>query len=175
MLSQILAEVEASKYQIFCDLDGVISDFDGRFEHFTGKTPDEYDKEMEKQYGKKKGKEMFWKNADAVGTKFWSEMEFMSDAHVLWNYIKKYKPQFLSSPSRSMTSRQGKVEWCQKHFPGFELILRIAHQKQEFAGPNKILIDDRPSNIDQWNAKGGIGIRHLSATQTINELKKLGL
>jgi hypothetical protein len=29
--------------------------------------------------------------------------------------------------------------------------------------------------IDEWNAKGGIGIFHTSAANTISELKKLGL
>jgi 5'(3')-deoxyribonucleotidase len=174
-LSNILLEVEASKYKIYCDLDGVMSDFDKRFEHFTGKTPDEYDKELTQQYGKKKAQEMFWTHADKAGTRFWSEMDFMPDAHILWNYIKKYNPIFLSSPSRSQTSKQGKIEWCQKHFPGFELILRQAEQKQQFACETCILIDDRPSNYEQWNAKGGIGIFHTSANNTINQLKKLGL
>jgi hypothetical protein len=29
--------------------------------------------------------------------------------------------------------------------------------------------------IDEWNAKGGIGILHTSAADTIKQLKKLGL
>jgi hypothetical protein len=29
--------------------------------------------------------------------------------------------------------------------------------------------------IDEWNAKGGIGIFHTSADDTIKQLKKLGL
>jgi hypothetical protein len=37
------------------------------------------------------------------------------------------------------------------------------------------LIDDRPSNIDQWNAAGGIGILFISTAQTIEELKQYGL
>ncbi len=56
-----------------------------------------------------------------------------------------------------------------------KLILHSAEQKQEFANPNAILIDDRPSNIEQWRAKGGIGILHTSADETIEQLKKLGL
>jgi len=35
--------------------------------------------------------------------------------------------------------------------------------------------DDRESNIDQWRAAGGIGILHTSASDTIRQLKKLGL
>ena len=29
--------------------------------------------------------------------------------------------------------------------------------------------------INEWNAKGGVGILHTSAANTINQLKKLGL
>ncbi len=36
-------------------------------------------------------------------------------------------------------------------------------------------IMDRDDTIASWNAKGGIGIHHTSATNTIKELKKLGL
>jgi len=48
-------------------------------------------------------------------------------------------------------------------------------QKQLFSGENRILIDDLPNTIEEWNAKGGIGILHTSAANTIKELKKLGL
>jgi hypothetical protein len=51
----------------------------------------------------------------------------------------------------------------------------VRHQKQLFAGENRILIDDLANTIDEWNAKGGIGILHTSAANTIKELKKLGL
>jgi hypothetical protein len=37
-----------------------------------------------------------------------------------------------------------------------------------------VLIDDYPQNIQQWKAEGGIGILHVSASQTIAQLKKLG-
>ena len=48
-------------------------------------------------------------------------------------------------------------------------------QKQLYAKKNTILIDDYIRNIKEFNAKGGIGIRHKTASQTISELKKLGL
>ena len=37
-----------------------------------------------------------------------------------------------------------------------------------------ILIDDFPRNIQQFRARGGIGIVHTTASKTITELKKLG-
>ena len=38
---------------------------------------------------------------------------------------------------------------------------------------NNVLIDDRPKNIEAWEAAGGIGIIHTSAKNTIEQLKKL--
>ncbi len=37
--------------------------------------------------------------------------------------------------------------------PGIKLTLAQAAKKQNYAAPNHILIDDRPSNIDQWRYK----------------------
>ncbi len=173
-LASILQEVQ--QYNLFVDLDGVITDFDSRYAHYTGVSPEEMDAQLTTQYGKKKAQSMFWSKVDGVGAKFWEDMEYMPDAQQLINFLKPYEYKFLSSPSRSATSREGKTNWAKREFPNIELILRIANQKQEqeFAGPKNILIDDRPSNIEQWKAKGGIGILHKSAFDTIKQLEKLG-
>ena len=42
------------------------------------------------------------------------------------------------------------------------------------AGKPNILIDDFDKNIKEWEAKGGIGVHHISISKTIGELKKLG-
>ena len=38
-----------------------------------------------------------------------------------------------------------------------------------------ILIDDREDTIERWNTAGGTGIHYKSASQVLNDLKKLGL
>lgn len=38
-----------------------------------------------------------------------------------------------------------------------------------------ILIDDREKTIREWREKGGTGILHVSAEETLAELKRLGL
>jgi hypothetical protein len=102
----------------------------------------------------------------------------MSDGKQLWSYIKKYKPNILSSPSRSLTSKVGKLAWIKMHIPENQhgkVLLYPRAEKQLFSGENHILIDDLAKTIDEWNAKGGIGIHHTSAANTIKQLKKLGL
>ena len=159
---------EQQTYKIFSDMDGVITDFNGRFEKYSnGIPPSEYEKKF--------GKEKFWELADGEGVAFWVGMPWMSDGKKYWDYIKKYDVELLSSPSRSETSRLGKRLWVRNNLPGIKLTLAQAYNKQNYAEPNHILIDDRKSNIEQWRDKGGIGILHTSAEDTINQLKQLGL
>ena len=156
------------KYTIYCDMDGVLCDFDKRFMEFSnGIPPSRYESEF--------GKKAFWKLISGQGVKFWVDIPWMSNGKQLWDYIKSYNPSLLSAPSMEESSRSGKRLWVDNEIPGTKLILRSAEQKQEFAKPNAILIDDRPSNIEQWRAKGGIGILHTSANKTIEQLKELGL
>lgn len=154
------------KYTIYCDMDGVLVDFERGYKELTGfYTKDHPDNNK------------FWQPIDAEGPTFWANLNWMSDGVQLWNYIKKYKPFILSSPSRSNTSRIGKEAWCKINIPGQykELLLYPRHEKQNFSGQNRILIDDLPNTIQEWTNNGGIGILHKSALTTIYALKTLGL
>ena len=64
---------------------------------------------------------------------------------------------------------------CIRDRPRSKQHIVMRSQKQLYAKKNTILIDDYANNIREFNAKGGIGIRHKTASQTISELKKLGL
>ena len=157
------------KYKIFCDLDGVLSDFDNNFKKYSGGIPPA-------EYEEKMGKEAFWNLIDVkIGQKFWTEMPWMNDGHELWNFIKQYKPTILSAPSRNPVSSKGKKEWVKSELPATKLILAFANEKQKYSEENSILIDDMKKNIEQWVSQGGIGILHTSARETIKKLKELGL
>ena len=117
----------------------------------------------------------FWTPIDKGGVDFWTNLEWTPDGKELWDYIKKYDPELLSSPSRENDSRVGKRLCVKRELSGSHLILRSASKKQEFANPEAILIDDRPSNIKQWKEAGGITIHHTSAKETIKQLKQLNL
>ena len=174
LLKQIKREVlkelyninENEKYEIYCDMDGVLVDFERGYEELTGKNI---------RGNHVKGNADFWQPITDAGVEFWTKLKWMSDGKQLWNYIKKHKPSLLSAPSREESSRIGKHIWVENNTPGVNLILRAADKKQEFASPNAILIDDRADNIQRWKDAGGIGIHHISAENTINELEKLGL
>jgi hypothetical protein len=165
-LTDILNEIEGQKYTIYCDMDGVIVDFDKGYKDLTGMTTGEANDE---------GRTTFWKPIAKAGASFWIKLKWMPDGQQLWDYIKPYNPILLSAPSKEESSKIGKRVWVKQNIPGVKLILRPASQKQQFSGENQILIDDRVDNIEQWKSKGGIGILHTSASDTIKQLKELGL
>ena len=150
-------------------MDGVIVDFDARFQELSGGF-------IPRDYESKYGVDAFWDLIDnQVGVPFFAEAPWMPDGKVYWEYIEKYNPKLLSAPSRNNESRLGKRKWVENNIPGTKLILAYASNKKDYADSKSILIDDRPKNIKQWIEAGGIGIIHTSAQNTIKELKKLGL
>jgi hypothetical protein len=148
-------------------MDGVLVDFEKGYKELTNTTPSKtFD-----------GKADFWEPISKAGAQWWANLPWMPDGQELWLYIKKYKPNILSAPSQDPSSKIGKEAWCKIHLKNDykKLYLYSRTNKQLFAEPNRILIDDMQKTIDEWNAKGGIGIFHSSAANTITELKKLGL
>jgi hypothetical protein len=179
-------EMGEKKYVIFCDMDGVLVDFDEGYKQLTGVTT---------QHADSQGKNEFWslfrdslKNKDISERSYWANLDWMSDGKQLWDYIKGYNPYVLTAPSvnfdipfeerykvENNESMQGKTEWVQRLPNMRKIYFRSAQRKADFAGPGKILIDDRKDTIDSWNANGGIGILHTSAANTIKQLQELGL
>ena len=175
-IKELFKEELSKSYTIYCDMDGVLCDFEGRFEHFTGLSPDQYRAEITKKYGEKKSLDMFWDIINhQVGMRFWRGMHWMPEGKDLWNYIKPYKPTLLTAPSYHNSSTEGKTAWVEDHISGTPIIFKPADKKSNLAGPNKILIDDREDTIMSWKAKNGIGILYKNTEQVINELKQLGI
>jgi len=179
-------EMGGKKPVIFCDMDGVLVDFDEGYKQLTGVTTHHADSQ---------GKDEFWKlfrdglkNKDISERSYWANLDWMPDGKQLWDYIKEYNPYVLTAPSvnfdipfeeryklENNESMQGKTEWVQRLPNMKKIYFRSAGRKADFAGPGKILIDDRKDTIDSWNANGGIGILHTSAANTIKQLQELGL
>ena len=161
---------EMPPYKIYCDMDGVLTDFESRFEHFTGMSPKEY----ENNYGTA----AFWNLIDVeVGVRFWVGMDWMPQGKELWNFILPYKPDLLTSPSRDNNSRLGKNLWVKNNLsPKPRTIFAYSADKQRFANEKRILIDDKKSNINEWASKGGIAIRCKDGNvdHVIEKLKELG-
>ena len=102
----------------------------------------------------------------------------MPGAKRLYGFIIKYDAHILSAYSkRDGNSRNGKMKWLSQRtdFKRSKIHLVMRSQKQAFAkdtdGEPNVLIDDYIKNIKEWEAKGGIGIHHIHAKDTINRIE----
>ena len=164
-------------YKIYLDMDGVVADFEQRFRDLSGMGP----REFEAKYGKN----AFWDFIDEGDNKikFWVGIPPMEGASQLVNYVSKHDYVMLTAPSIKKQSRLGKALWIRNHtgdiFPSKPTVIFKAAREKHKVKPSltekDILIDDKASTIDNWNAAGGTGILYTSANQAISELKKLGL
>ncbi len=178
-------EEKTSKYKIYCDMDGVLTNFEKRFFDKVNEVgPDYYPLKDIKKIVKPKdfedlfGIEEFWKFIDQiVGVSFWVGMDWMPDGKELWSFISKYNPSLLTSPSRDNTSRLGKNLWVRNNLsPKPKVIFAYSANKQNYANENSILIDDKKSNIEEWKAAGGIAFRVKDGDigPALEGLKQLG-
>lgn len=167
-LVDILREVEEKpQTTIYCDLDGVLANFEKGYKDLTGSDAPDYNSDYDE--------EAFWKPITDAGISFWTNLEWMPDAEALWDYIKPYSPQILTAPSRDMSSRKGKVMWVRDRIGNPPIHFRQAKFKQDFSEPGAILIDDRLDTCQRWKDAGGIAINHKNVSATIQILKDLGL
>jgi len=152
---------------IYVDMDGVIADFESAFKKLNvdNLTPDEFIK----TYSKNK----FWN----IENGNFATLEPMEHALDAINYLKKLHvpTQILSSTANEQKydaiSKQ-KMIWLQKYGVTFNPIFVPGKRlKQQHAAPDRILIDDTESVIEQWRAKGGIGILHKDWQNTLAILK----
>jgi hypothetical protein len=165
-----------SRFTIYCDMDGVLTDFDAQFDHYYGMTA--------REYSQMKGPELMKKAVDDVGLDYWAKMPLFPGALQLWSYVSKYQPIILSSPSTFKYAKKGKLIWIRENLqpsPSQILFRQTGHKEEAIQGlpeteiRKSILIDDYYRNLAPWKAIGGIGITHKSAEQTINILKKFRL
>ncbi len=165
-----------SRFTIYCDMDGVLTDFEVQFDHYYGMSA--------REFSNAKGPTIMKKAVDDVGLDFWAKMPLFPGALELWSYISKYQPIILSSPSTFKYAKQGKDIWIANNLipsPSEIIYKQTGHKEEAIQGlpeteiKRSILIDDYYKNLAPWKELGGIGITHRSAEQTINILKKFRL
>jgi len=161
--------------QIYCDMDGVLTDMDGGFKRISGGlTP--------KEYSIINGKNSPWKLIGTVPN-FWLNLDKLPDANVLWNFIrmnfKTPPPVVLSAGMGSIVLSQ-KKQWIHTHIDSTATVL-IAQSGQKKSDctlsihgrVTHVLIDDTQKNVDVWQNKSPdhIAIFHKNALSSIDQLK----
>lgn len=149
---------------IYCDLDGVLADFDGTYHKNNGVWPRE------------ESRVRFWEKIEKTEN-FWLHLNKMPDADMLLNYLKNFEYQILTGcPATGFEKAESeKKEWVKRHIGAqMPVICCLSKDKTLYCKKDDILIDDWPENITAWQQAGGIGIMHTSAEQTIQRLQQLG-
>jgi len=172
----------AAVFELFCDLDGVLADFDAGIQKLTGRDPGEL------------GSAQMWRAVSRYdGAKgFFGSLALMPDARDLWSAITPASPTILSGipHSDSRKAAKQKRDWCTRHLgPDVPVITCASSKKAEYMAasgkrmerngrelkiaPISILIDDRSRNGRAWEAAGGLFVLHTSAAETIVQLRAL--
>lgn len=160
--------------QIYCDLDGVLVDFDKRIEELTGVPTDKISDDG-----------IIWK-AVSKQHNFWETLEWMPDGKSLWQVLQiivgernelVLKVLTGTPSSKKYEAEVGKITWVrrelQKDGPWVDVFMSMSKSKFLYAHPSHLLIDDREKNINEWRAAGGVAIHHKDAFTTIEALNEL--
>lgn len=161
-------------FDIFCDMDGVLCNFFDSTFRLLGKRWD--DPIYVQKHEREARDEIIKKHLD------FGYLPPMPDFDQLWHFIKPFDPDILTAYARwdPQGSTRGKKEWNRKylHVPEAKFHVVSRRNKQFYArshtGKSNLLIDDYPENIREWASKGGIGVLHKNARETIAHLQDLG-
>ena len=154
---------------LYLDMDGVLADFFGGFA---------------KRFGADHWKMIENKDkaiAELRGTDFFNTLEMFPSADKLVNFAMDYGDWGIcSSPLTGDrdNSAYWKRVWLTRNFimPDVSKLI-FTGMKEKFAtnkldGTPNILVDDKPSNIQRWTEKGGIGILYQANQDDVGELIK---
>jgi hypothetical protein len=153
--------------QLFCDLDGVLADFDGHYEATFGVRLD-----------KKGGNNHVWPNLSR-SKDFYLGIPLMPDANMIWARIEHHRPIILTGIPRVTTvpeAADNKKEWVRRYISSeAKVICCMSYEKCLHAEPGDVLIDDRIKYKKRWEDAGGVWIAHISAVETVRVLDGMGL
>jgi len=174
-------------YNAFCDLDGVLCNFDKSFEKLIdlndiniSKSDDNLGNRVFTSFANKYGWTKAWKVIENEGINFWKNLEWTDDGKILWNYLISHFKNveiLTGSPLYKVGkyARIGKDLWCKENLGKDIKVNHVKGILKQTYVKNKtdILIDDAKRNINNWIDAGGIGILHVNTYKTIKILKGL--
>jgi hypothetical protein len=182
-------------FKIFCDLDGVLVDFEAGV------------RKVCRQGTAELAKTTMWRKIAQSKTAFFAELPWTQDGPQLWKAIRHLKPDILTGVPDLKDSRREKFQWCREnlgmdHYRWVDMagkgyvhdnvngvskacpqreshvtnvITCWSYNKHHESGQQTILIDDRIALKESWEAKGGIFVHHTDAESTLRKLRELGV
>eukprot|EP00930_Biecheleria_cincta_P103441 TRINITY_DN95403_c0_g1_i1.p1 TRINITY_DN95403_c0_g1~~TRINITY_DN95403_c0_g1_i1.p1 ORF type:complete len:339 (-),score=42.54 TRINITY_DN95403_c0_g1_i1:56-988(-) len=153
-----------TRWQVYCDLDGVLADFDRGVVERTGNMPKEFAR-----------RRRMWRLLAPPRTEeFFARLHWMQGGVDLWRYLEPLCPAILTgSPSGTWAAPQ-KRRWCEKRLrvPADRVLVVDASDKELFSHPGAVLVDDRSEYRQGWEARGGIFIHYKDAMGSIEEVRR---
>lgn len=168
-----LKYLKPDDYHIYVDLDGVLANLHDYIERVIGEPVRTGPNGTDWLDANK-----IWKELRRLDEPDFTKLELLPDAMTLWDYVKPYKPNILTATGHpAERNDKQKREWVEKHLTGYNKVYTVvaSRKKAKFAWPDSVLIDDRMKSLGPWRERGGIGILHKNAADTIRQLKELGL
>ena len=163
--------------EIYVDMDGVLSNFEKRYEELYHKQP-----EIDFPSKNKKKKEYYNNWEEFVAGNNFLTLDPMPDFMIGFKFLQSISRRgipvkILSSAANEKYQRQltkEKTQWLMHHNINYEPIIVPGKRfKRMYAKPGYVLVDDTLANVQDWHLAGGIGVQHKSWHDTINRLKPL--
>ena len=167
--------MEDAKPIVYLDMDGVLADFFGGVEFLYGV---EHWKQLTNDKTKDLKKEVISK---ITGTDFFAVLPKFPTADGLIDMVKKFTGGNFSintSPLRGDHENSAKYKrlWIQNNIETPDSIVvtgrKETYAKDKASGTPNILIDDRPINIQKWQAAGGYGILYQANRDSLTKVQK---
>lgn len=155
-----------TKYKVFCDLDGVLADFERGVIDLTGRN-------VESQTSSK-----MWDRIFSCPNFFYT-LKPTQYCEYLWNTICKISEQIptilTGVPQGKKQYPTEKLSWCKKYLDDSieNIITCKSADKYKYSNISHILIDDNYLNGVKWIQYGGIFIHHVTPQRTIYELTRI--
>lgn len=165
--------------KIYFDMDSVLADFLRGVREICGMEPPDQNAAIQ---DKAKDDEMWEKirNQDH----FYDRLELMPGAKEMFGAVyEKYgdKCEILTGipkPERDIkTAGEDKTKWVHRLLSqDVKVNIVLREEKPQYCtGKDCVLIDDMEKNIHEWEDMGGTGIVNVSAADTMEKLKELGI
>jgi len=168
-------DMEDAKPIVYLDMDGVLADFFGGVEFL-------YGVEHWKELTNDKTKDLKKQVIDRItGTDFFAVLPKFPTADALIEMVKKFTGGQFSintSPLRGDHENSAKYKkvWISNNIEQPDNIIvtgrKETYAKDKGTGTPNILIDDRPVNIQKWQAAGGYGILYQANRDSLNKVQK---
>ncbi len=160
---------------VYLDMDGVLADFFGGVEFL-------YGVDHWKELTNDKTKDLKKQVIDRItGTDFFAVLPKFPTADALIDMVKTFtggKFSINTSPLRGDHENSAKYKkiWISNNIEQPDDIIvtgrKESYAKDKASGTPNILIDDRPVNIERWQAAGGYGILYQANRDSLDKVKK---